>query len=172
MKNTWLSFSFDDDNREQIFNVNNALNKDNINAMGYCDSHMTAVFFGKRLMGLNKEILKQINHAICEIIQKYKVNITLKFEKFTLFPPDKQNIVVALYKPDKVLTSIVRDIKLKFPELCDKTDEFIPHITIGKINNNKEMDIDSINHYPDLVISGLESCGNKIKYIDTTYSFC
>jgi len=59
MKNTWLSFLFGDDIREQIFNINNSLNPNEINAMGYCESHMTAIFFGKRLMGLNKEVLKK-----------------------------------------------------------------------------------------------------------------
>ena len=172
MKNTWLSFSFDDDIREQIFGINSLLDTNKISAMGYCDSHMTAVFFGKRLMGLNKEVLKQINDSICEIVKKYDANITLKFEKFTLFPPNKENIVVALYKPNKVLNNIVKEIKLKFPKLCDETDEFIPHITIGKINNGEEIDINNIGNYPDIVINGLELCGNKIKYIDTTHLFC
>jgi len=58
--------------------------------------------------------------------------------------------------------------------LCDKTDEFIPHITIGKINNSDkiEIDVNKIDHYPDIVINGLETCGNKIKYIDNVYLFC
>lgn len=171
MKNTWLSFILDNDTRELMFNINNSLDSNKINVMDYYSIHMTAVFFGKRLKGLNKETLKDINDCIITIITEYSDTIKLEFNKFELFPPDKKNMVVALYKPNKVLTSIILKIKKQFPELCDKTEEFIAHITMGKIVNGEEIDLNSIDSYPSIEINGLELCGDKIKYIDNRFLF-
>ena len=168
MRNTWLSFYFDNISREQMYSINLTLDITQIKPMEYHDIHMTAIFFGKKLKGINKEKLKEINFIINKCIKPYN-RLNLYFDKFSLFPPNKNNIIVAIYKPNDILTSIINDIKKSIPEYSDISDVFIPHITVGKLNVDHQIDLTKIDKYPDISISGLILDGDKIKYMDDKF---
>ena len=170
MRNTWLSFDIDNNSKEHMYSINSTLDSTYIKIMDYHNIHMTSVFFGKRLKGINKDRLKEINSIINKYIKAHN-KINLCFDKFSLFPPNKNNIVVALYKHNNTLTSIVNDIINSLPEYSNNTEIFIPHITVGKLNVGHKIDLTTIENYPDISINGLVFNGDKIKYMDNNYSF-
>ena len=64
---------------------------------------------------------------------------------------------------------MVTDMKNQIPEANDSIKGCIPHITIGKIINGSEINLENIQKYPDLNIKKIEWCGDVIKFMDDTY---
>ena len=170
MRNTWLSFDFDASFKEQMFEINATLDYDAIDVMDYPDIHMTSVFFGKKLKGLNQETLIDINSVIAQCSQEVS-SIELRFDRFSLFPPNKNNLVVALYENNDHLTRLVNDLKTSLPEYSDSTPHFIPHITIGRLNAGYQIELHETEHYPDITIHGLALDGDRIKHMNNHYAF-
>ena len=170
MRNIWLSFTLEHREKIIIFGINRKFDtsKFSVNQDNYI--HMTTVFFGKKLKGLNKNRLIEINTIIKEIVSKYRdSDVKLEFDKFSMFPSSKLNLVVALYRPNANITSMVTDMKNQIPEANDSIKGHVSHITIGKIINGSEINLENIQKYPDLNIKKIEWRGDVIKFMDASY---
>ena len=170
-KNNWLSFTITNDNRDTINNINMMI-KDTITDLDIIDHnliHMTCVFFGKLLQGKTKKVLTQANNVIIEYIEKLKeMDITLFFERYDYLPFNKKpkKLLVAIYKDDKKLKSWNLNLRKQLNKLgiCGYiTDDFMPHITIGKIKNVHNTS--NFEKYPNININDLYLDGIKNKYI-------
>lgn len=170
MRNTWLSFTLDKKDKAIMFSINRTFDIEKIRVDQDNHIHMTTVFFGKKLKGLSKNRLTEINNILKTIILKYSnSNMTLEFDKFSMFPPNKSNLVVALYKPNINITNMVMDIKNNIVEASDMINGYTPHITIGKIINGSIINLDTIQKYPNLNIKKIEWSGDVIKSMDNEY---
>jgi len=130
--------------------IKNILLKENINFcnMDCTDVHMTICFLGK----ISKD--KKNLEKIINIVNSFENNKLdeLVFEKFELFPESKKNLIVAKYKMTPKLKKYLSDFQKKFEEYNnDKYDDFVPHITIGKIQNKNDKMIINLNEIPKLV---------------------
>lgn len=170
MRNTWLSFMLEEKEKSIMFGINRTFDTSKVRIEHDNYIHMTTVFFGKMLKGLTKHRLIEINATIKEIVSKYSdSNMKLEFDKFSMFPPTKLNLVVAIYKPNVNVTNMVMEIKDQIPEANDTINGYTPHITIGKIINGSVINLGLIKKYPDLDIKKIEWCGDAIKFMDNQY---
>lgn len=171
MRNTWLSFEIDDDVKNSMWLSTNTV-ESHARAMKKRDLHITTVFFGKKLKGLNVSRLVKINTLLRKITAKYlDKDLTLKFKCFRLFPPGKKNLIVAEYHKNQNVEDLVVEIKSTIPEASDNFVGFTPHITMGRVNRWHKIEdcLNSIPAFPDLDLKGIEWCGDHIKYMDERY---
>lgn len=171
--NNWLSFTLSEKDKNNINEINEEIN--NIMAIDIIDYnliHMTCVFLGKLLQGKKKTLLIKINNIIKNYIKKLKdMNIILIFDKYDYLPFDKPNkkLLVAIYKENKKLKLWNYELRIELNKLgvCNYiTNDFMSHITIGKIKKIYEINgIKKISKYPNININDLYLDGVKNKYI-------
>jgi len=137
--------------------------------------HMTFVFFGEHLRALPGKELRALYEELCNVVADGVsvddgLKSPLRFLGFDLFPPGKQNLVVARFAPTKSLLSL-RDTVL---DACKKhavslptslfqqlegEGTWSPHVTLGKIQASR-------------AIIGNASCtGSGIQALAPTTSF-
>jgi 2'-5' RNA ligase len=143
-QNNWISLVIPDEIRGDIYNsvqyidqhIKDLIGTDKVEfmPMDYNDIHMTLVFCGEHLRKLNKDQQAKIK----EIIDKFKQSYTVKFDKYMLFPPNKENLIIALFTLEKSCLTSIYNMKKELVQYGIPLDaEFIPHITLGKIKYMK-----------------------------------
>ena len=187
-KNSWLSFTINYNTLDNINDINHInFDKYDIDITNIKTLHMTCVFMGKALQGKQITLLQQVNSLIKTYKQQLNdINITLKFDKYMYLPkdcqPNKRKLLVAVYKTNKKLNEWNLSFRKELIKLgfCNYDDEFLAHITIGRIIHNKNSieinipDNDKLNKlgfikYPDLILSNLQLDGIQNKYINKIY---
>jgi 2'-5' RNA ligase len=143
-KNNWLSVNINDGKRQYLYDIENMLveelGKEGIifSVMEYNAIQMTALFMGDYLYKLNQA------NAFLKLITDQKQEYEFKFIGLELFPPKKHNLVVARFACSKDMTTRIRDMANIIDTVAetniDKFHNFIPHITLGKINLSEVKD--------------------------------
>lgn len=172
-KNNWLSFVLSKKNRDLIYEINKQINNrfESVDVMDYNLIHMTSVFLGKSLQGKNKNILIKANNIIKDYIKELdNINIILTFDRFDYLPFDKKNkkLLVAIYKENIKLKSWNCCLRKELNKLgiCNYiNDNFIPHITIGKIKQIYPLKELIKYSYPNIHINNMYLDGIKNKYL-------
>jgi 2'-5' RNA ligase len=158
--------------------------------MNFDDLHLTLVFCSDYFKKLNHEQIKKVNN----ILQEFQnTEFNLIFNMFELFPPGKQNLIVAKFtldlKTNKKVIQLRKQLFSVFgvakPEenIKDFTEDyerdFIPHITLGKIKgyNPKKHNVDLLKYNSEALktegllnvnkftTSGTYMCGDNLSYI-------
>lgn len=97
----------------------------NFKPMGKENIHMTFVFLGERKY---KEVLN-----IKQYLDQIKnIELILKFDKVSLFPPSKENLLIFQFKINEL------SLRNKILNFLQIEDEFLPHITLGKYVGKKD----------------------------------
>jgi len=175
-KNTWISFLFDQTYITKMNTINMTLfSNTSINLMNKTGIHMTCIFIGRLLAGKQVTQLQEANYIIQQYLEKLvNLGITLEFDRFDYFPPNsnKKKLLVALYKPNKQLKKWNLDFRIALSKLgmCSYIDDsFLAHITMGKIKkslgDNELPNLETLEQYPDLKLTGLVLHGQPNKYI-------
>eukprot|EP00750_Incisomonas_marina_P008371 INCI15451.1.p1 GENE.INCI15451.1~~INCI15451.1.p1 ORF type:complete len:299 (+),score=55.99 INCI15451.1:249-1145(+) len=140
--------------------------------------HMTFLFCGKTLAALSTSTLGRFydrlsiycgstnecaddssenngdgetSHMLTRVAdQVTRCSCKLAFDRLQLFPPGKNNLIVAIYRPEKTLTALQRAVAHVFVEASQQTgamkssrataaalDEWQPHVTLGKIRASR-----------------------------------
>ena len=139
MRNTWLSFAIPSNFIDELYNICESIyDQIKFKPMRENELHMTAIFLGKQIKTPDIDIISDI---IRDMVNDGKFEGQCKFEKLSYFPPNKKNLIVAEYScPDQIkqdlleLKEILR-IKLNY-NITD--EEFIPHVTLGKLMLTKK----------------------------------
>ena len=168
-KNSWLSFKLSKNNKKLIKNIN--MNIDDIDKINDNLIHMTCVFMGRLLQGKQVRLLVKINEIIAIYIEKLKMmNITLEFDRYDYLPfnKPKKKLLIAVYKDNKELSLWNQNLRIELNKwgVCNYTDNnFMPHITIGKLINGGLPNIKNIKEYPNIILDELYLDGLINKYI-------
>jgi 2'-5' RNA ligase len=98
--------------------------------------HMTLCFLGDSLQTDRKNKMKIVNEQM-ENFSGLFCDQFLTFDKFSLFPETKKNLVVAIFKSNDVsFIQKMTNFKREFVRIGAKEEDFfVPHITLGKIQN-------------------------------------
>lgn len=133
--NIWISLKIPDDHRDHIQKLNESIKKiydNDYDMMDYNVYHMTLCFLGDKF--------HNIPH-LQELLNSYEnLEFNLQFDKIALFPPDKENLIIIKYKPNKQLDTFVKKLKddiYKNFGIKETFSDFVPHITIGKLKKTK-----------------------------------
>ena len=113
---------------------------------------MTFFFAGEQLHHLSANDLEKW-HAKCSIAASRLDKQVLTFNRLELFPPGKNNLVVAIFDASNELVLLQREIAEIAVEAGIAEDQFaswIPHITLGKIGASKV----SIGSVGEKIVSG------------------
>lgn len=107
--------------------------------------HMTICFLGSVLETDRKNKTVIVNNEIENFSEQFAGKV-LEFEEFSLFPDTKKNLIVAKFKcvdkKDNFCQNIIK-FKKEFTKIgTNEENYFVPHITLGKIQN---MSIKNIN---------------------------
>jgi 2'-5' RNA ligase len=172
-KTNWISLTLPETTRDAYYMIGQYLTQniktivhENVDfiPMEYNDLHMTLVFCDDKLRKLSKEQKPVYESIMNQQIQSFK----LKFDKYELFPPGKENIIIARFADNISFQKFVLKLRSEFSNIGIKFEEnFIPHITLGKIRGfKKEYKRDNIV-IPDPNIKEFESssyylCGQPI----------
>lgn len=118
------------------------------------DLHMTLLFFGEHLGALPAAELRSVYEGLCEVVRSAcasagaSITERLEFCAFDLFPPEKNNLVVARFRPSRALLELrervlatVRVSGLSLPSSLwtrlAGEGAWTPHVTLGKIRASK-----------------------------------
>jgi 2'-5' RNA ligase len=140
MKNNWLSISFPEEHRLFLFELVKFLESSfesknqKFNIMKKEDLHMTSVFLGKQFN-------KKDHDKLFEIISRFNFN-ECKFviNSVILFPPTKNNLIIVKYDTDKVFHNELKKLRSAIRSELSydiEDDDFIPHVTLGKLSLTK-----------------------------------
>ena len=116
--------------------------------------HMTFVFCGKVLGGLPGSTLEQFHHGVTKTVANSipptsptagatRRQCTLRFRELRLFPPQKENLVVAVYEASPVLGALQKHTLQQAADVGVRTATaeldvpWVPHVTLGKIRAPK-----------------------------------
>lgn len=156
-KNSYLVIKLQEDTRERLHNIASSLfaDKDEIqfDVMNINDLHMTFFFASDKLCHFKKEKLSELYDLIQKSCNNNLSNnlpsnsFNLRFKCLSFFPPEKKNLVVAIFEHNQFLiekrNQIFKAIKsLNNPELStliDNDSEWLPHITLGKLRVSKDV---------------------------------
>lgn len=103
--------------------------------------HATFVFHGELLQALTKPQLAQLHQELSDIVKESDLEqCELPFKRFELFPPGKQNLIIARFEAPKLLVKLRRSLWrccLKHNASLKIDDEWLPHVTLGKLQASK-----------------------------------
>jgi 2'-5' RNA ligase len=139
MRNNWLSFMFPEETRNELYHLCTKLSGlFNFNQMAYNDLHMTSIFMGKNYKSKDHE-------RLFKLVEEEKISGFFEFDRLEFFPPAKKNLVVAIFKMSKDVQKKIKALKAKIKEELKydiDDDDFVPHITLGKISiTRKELEL-------------------------------
>jgi len=150
-RTNWLSVTLPDGTRDGLSEVAQYI-KDNaatvfgeagitFDPMAHGDIHMTILFIGDGLHRLKYGELEKFHTILSENIGGGKT-FNLSFTGFSLFPPEKSNLVVARFTADKALYGVGENLVGATETVglngVRAKHNFEPHITLGKIGATKE----------------------------------
>jgi len=151
-KNNWLSVRIDPGVLQQLFEATKSIQQILLNINVKCEPtglsgiHMTAVFMGENLHKIDQTIpgqLKTLNSTD---------PVEFKFISFDLFPPNKNNIIIARYECPDAFKNKIRSLVDTIDNLSKldlkSTNNFYPHVTLcrlkGKIPESLLQTIDAL----------------------------
>ncbi|AYV75242.1 MAG: hypothetical protein Terrestrivirus1_116 [Terrestrivirus sp.] len=158
-KNVWLSLVIPPEYRNILDEINKqikAILNERYDMMHHDMYHMTTLFFGKF------RELKKLEQLMCEYNDsKY----ALEFDEILMFPPDKQNLLIVKFKPNIKLRTDINFMR-KIMENNDPVEDFLPHITLGKLRTTKS----DKNEFGKIVQNIIDDI-NKQNKQNTSYNF-
>lgn len=149
-KNKYISLYLPNNVRNElnktIISVKDVLANSRIefNEMDYENLHMTLAFMGENIRYvLAKQVKSNVLVEIDKIMRSFNSDLAdysndIVFEKYDLFPKNKRNLLVAIFKISKKMDASIIEMKKKLCSsainvLAENIDqEFVPHITLGK----------------------------------------
>jgi 2'-5' RNA ligase len=163
-KNNYLSFVIPGEIKLQIKEIQDKiLSIDNkFKPIALDTLHMTISFFGENMSRFSKIEVDKFMSDIDDIIRNWKHNIRLYNPKVINFPPGKNNLYIILYTVDNNGRDLVKIINERLNHLLVHQDkeEWIPHITIGKMRDvSKYQSID--NNLGDFYPSHIQLSGQR-----------
>lgn len=118
--------------------------------------HMTAYFAGEHLASLPAGRLESLHRELVAAVQATTAPCTLEFTGLELFPPGKNNLVVAVFRPSPGLSALqaavevhVRKAGVPDSDSARRADDhfddrtgvqasaWVPHVTLGKIKASR-----------------------------------
>jgi 2'-5' RNA ligase len=125
--------------------------------------HMTLCFLGDSLQTDRKNKMKIVNEQIDNFSGLFSDQF-LTFDRFSLFPETKKNLVVAIFKSnDPSFIQKMTTFKREFVRIGAKEEDFfVPHITLGKIQNmnlSRAHELDNMLRQIPLIGSRLDITG-------------
>jgi 2'-5' RNA ligase len=177
MVNNWISLNLPEDLRKDLYDIAIYLQKNikmlindqvEFDPMKLEDIHLTLVFCGEKLHHIKEEQKEYLNNIIKAFSDKIH---KLKFTSYTLFPPYKENLIVAKFTCNKELNEEVLKLKREFVKFNIIFEpSFLPHITLGKIKNMKKeyakqcnlADLVKIKNIHEFSTKGCYLCGKII----------
>jgi len=161
-------------------NINNVLHKksddfgknnNNINNV----LHKKSDDFGKNNNNINNVLHKKSDDFsdkfrelknLDQLLHEYdESEYILEFDEITMFPPDKQNLLVVKFKQNIKLKNDINFMK-KIIENNDPVADFLPHITLGKLRTTKS----DKNEFSKIVKNIIDEI-NKQNKQNTSYNF-
>jgi 2'-5' RNA ligase len=142
MKSQFIKFDLPENNINEINNIILQINyiyDFDFAPMEKNDIHMTLCFMGC-IFGNYFENKKEVINKIQNYIDNFNLNDEiLEFDSYQLFPKNKQNLIVATFKLSPKLLKKIMEFKKLFVQFGIKKElTFIPHITLGKIQNKND----------------------------------
>ena len=146
MRNVWISVTLDPDLRDKLYKIGVGINeKVNFSFMDYNDLHMTALFLGEKCK--KRDIIENILQRFADEFKEMQ-NEKIKFTKASFFPPTKNNLIVLEYECTKNFKNKLETLKKEFTTefgVVFEDREYVPHITLGKLNLTKKQLSELIN---------------------------
>jgi len=104
--------------------------------------HMTFVFCGEALHKLPRADLVKLHGDLLEVVSGADSMQTgqLEFKSFELFPPDKQNLIIAHFEAPPTLQALRKalwNVCLKYGVAVKDDEDWMAHVTLGKIKATK-----------------------------------
>eukprot|EP01127_Copromyxa_protea_P003495 TRINITY_DN13308_c0_g1_i1.p1 TRINITY_DN13308_c0_g1~~TRINITY_DN13308_c0_g1_i1.p1 ORF type:complete len:199 (-),score=22.92 TRINITY_DN13308_c0_g1_i1:35-631(-) len=147
-RSNWLSFSLPSPVRDALYEVAKGIAEDAIDVLGpditfrnmeHSDIHMTGLFIGDGLHSLKFAQLSRF-HTLCSQAPTKK-EMKLKFIGFSLFPPGKNNLIVAKFEADQDLYEYAEHLLLSAEAVglqgLREKHNLEPHVTLGKIQGTR-----------------------------------
>jgi len=177
-RNSWLSLEFDNQARGLLHQCALQFGQYNVGVMDFAGLHMTSVFLGKGLQGKQVQALQQLN-AELQSAANALPDVTLAFDRYEYFPldaaPKKRKLLVAIFKRNMALQKWNAKVHhyLRRHGFCSyDEDEWLPHITLGRICGSNVPERDELQAFPKppaLSLTGLSTCGTQNKHISKAF---
>eukprot|EP01124_Arcella_intermedia_P015082 TRINITY_DN21610_c0_g3_i1.p1 TRINITY_DN21610_c0_g3~~TRINITY_DN21610_c0_g3_i1.p1 ORF type:complete len:195 (+),score=33.06 TRINITY_DN21610_c0_g3_i1:37-621(+) len=149
-RTNWLSTNLPDDVRDALSQVAQSIQQNpeavfgdgtiTFDPMAHEDIHMTILFIGDGLHRLKFDVLNKF-HQSCQALGSSK-EFPLRFTGYSLFPPEKNNLIVARFTTEKPFHAFTERLVTCTEQVglqgIRAKHNFEPHITLGKIGANKE----------------------------------
>lgn len=136
-KNTYLTLSIP---YELNCQLNNLSHHTSLKHMNINDFHVTFLFCGELLHKLTREELNNWNNGINEILKRQHYNNVISVGNYQLFPPNKQNLIIANINVSKDIIELQKEIVNYtnnlggiFSEIAQLNNNWFPHCTLGKL---------------------------------------
>lgn len=160
-KNNYLSFEISENLLDEICAVQQRISEQYFNAgfqpVKRDTLHMTLCYFGTAYHRLKPSERQAFVNDLHDINVH---SIKLINPRIECFPPGKGNLYILRYDTNRAGHELVRGLRQRFKHLCanDRIDEWIPHITLGKVRHIKHMGkIDNI-YISDFNPTSLKLC--------------
>lgn len=152
-RNTYLTLNIPDKMKREIVDI---ITDSRVRAMAKESLHITFLFCGDLLHKISNNNLVVWNMVVSEMIKECK-NSLINIKSLTLFPPDKQNLIIAKLNVDQDLIDLQKKIVTYtdslggiFSEIALLNKDWLPHITLGKLQAKKsevvKIGMEIINH--------------------------
>ena len=177
-KNIWVSLNIPDEYRGVLDEINKQIKttlNERYDTMDYNMYHMTTLFLGKNNNNINNVLHKKSDDFsdkfrelknLDQLLHEYdESEYILEFDEITMFPPDKQNLLVVKFKQNIKLKNDINFMK-KIIENNDPVADFLPHITLGKLRTTKS----DKNEFSKIVKNIIDEI-NKQNKQNTSYNF-
>ena len=153
-RNTYLTLNIGESMREQISKL---IVDERVKIMDKDSLHITFLFCGELLHKISNNDLVIWNIMLNEMISECSVP-HMNVIDFALFPPEKQNLIVAIMHVSPSIIELQKQIVEytdslggTFSEIANMNRDWIPHITLGKIQAKKsevkQVGTDIINNF-------------------------
>jgi 2'-5' RNA ligase len=172
-KNNYIAVSIPDDIKGQISLIQKVIKTidPEFKEMSFNELHMTLIFLGTMFKDVKKEAIKEFDESIKNIVDE---SFKIIFSKPVLqkFPPGKQNLVVIKFDYNQDALKLHKILYDAYGDNSDKFEDWIPHITIGKLRDktvdlselekNINVMIDSKFNSDSIYLAGINSYYNPL----------
>lgn len=122
-------------------NIEAVLSEEDVSmkSMDYDKIHMTIVFLGSAMKGMQKEVRKSVIRLIDTF---HCADAVLTLDHYELFGREKNLLVACFTGPPEFVECVIRHKSLYERYGAKKEDFFTPHITLGKIHSTTNHEVD------------------------------
>lgn len=164
-KNVWVSLTIPQEYRNILDEINKQIKTilgERYDTMDHDMYHMTTLFLGDKFRDFKKleQILNEYNNS----------EYVLNFDQVVMFPPDKKNLLVIKFKQNVKLKSDISSMK-KIIQNNDPVEEFLPHITLGKLHTTKS-DKTEFSQRVQNVIDKINKSNNLYNFTGRGFYLC